>query len=76
MQAQRRVSARSRGWETNSRSLVNEVGMLNRVTKRGGGERVGFGTFDCLWWAAAVGLVDSEPRPHTGVLVRKYSVTL
>jgi hypothetical protein len=41
------VTARSRGWETNSGSLVDEVGMLNRVTKRDGGERVGFGMFAC-----------------------------
>lgn len=70
------MSARSRGWETNSCSLVNEAGMLNRVTKRDGGERVGFGMFDGVRWAAGVGLVDSEPRPHTGIVVRKYSVTL
>lgn len=69
------MSARSRGWETNSGSLVNEAGVLSRITKRGGGESVGFGLFDSLRWAAAVGLVDSEPRPHTGIVVRKYSVT-
>jgi hypothetical protein len=72
MQAQ---SAWSRGWETNSGFLVNEAGMLNRVTKRDGGERVGFGLFDSVRWAAAVGLVDSEPRLYTGIVVRKYSVT-
>jgi len=41
------VTARSRGWETNSGSLVDEVGMLKRVTKRDCGERVGFGMFAC-----------------------------
>jgi hypothetical protein len=72
------VSAWSRGWETNSGFLVNETGMLNRVTERDGGERVGFGLFgmfDSVRWAAAVGLVDSEPRLYTGIVVRKYSVT-
>lgn len=42
-------------------SLVNDARMLIRVTKRDGGERVGFGMSDCVRRAAAVAQVDSEP---------------